>query len=64
MKKLLILTTALTTAAFAAQAGELTVMSWGGAYGAAQTEAHVKPWAAATGNDAIMLDSDNPATPI
>lgn len=64
MKKLLILTTALTTAAFAAQAQDLTVMSWGGAYGAAQTEAHVKPWAIATGNGAVMLDSDNPATPI
>ncbi len=64
MKKLLVLTTALSTVAFAAQAGDLTVMSWGGAYGAAQTEAHVKPWSAATGNGAVMLDSDNPATPI
>ena len=63
MKKLLILTTALTTVAFAARA-DITVMSWGGAYGAAQTEAHVKPWAAKTGIGAVMLDSDNPATPI
>lgn len=63
MKKLLVLSTLLSSVAFAAQA-ELTVMSWGGAYGAAQTEAHVKPWAAATGNGAVMLDSDNPATPI
>ena len=60
MKKILILSTALSSLAFAAHA-EVTVMSWGGAYGAAQTEAHVKPWAAATGNAAIMVDSDNPA---
>lgn len=63
MKKLLILTTALTFVSSAAMA-DLTVMSWGGAYGGAQTEAHVKPWAAATGNAAVMLDSDNPATPL
>lgn len=60
MKKMLILSTALTSLAFAAHA-DVTVMSWGGAYGEAQTEAHVKPWAAATGNAAIMVDSDNPA---
>ena len=45
MKKILILSTALTGFAFAANA-DVTVMSWGGAYGEAQTEAHVKPWAA------------------
>ena len=63
MKRLLILSTALTGMALAAQA-DVTVMSWGGAYGAAQTEAHVKPWAAATGNATIMVDSDNPAPAI
>ena len=63
MKKLLILTTALTAVACAAQA-DITVMSWGGAYGAAQNEAHVKPWSAKTGIGAVMIDSDNPATPI
>ena len=63
MKKLLILTTALTVVSYAAHA-DITVMSWGGAYGGAQTEAHVKPWAAKTGIGAVMLDSDNPATPI
>ena len=63
MKKLLILSTALTSFAFAAQA-DVTVMSWGGAYGEAQTEAHVKPWSAASGFAAKMTDSDNPATPI
>ena len=63
MKKTLILTTALVSFGFAAHA-DVTVMSWGGAYGAAQTEAHVKPWAAATGNAAVMVDADNPAQPI
>ncbi|MGQ0567444.1 MAG: ABC transporter substrate-binding protein [Gemmobacter sp.] len=60
MKKLLILSTALTMVGFAAKA-ELTVMSWGGAYGAAQTEAHVKPFAAKSGVATVMVDSDNPA---
>lgn len=64
MKKILILTTALTGFAVSASAQELTVMGWGGAYGAAQNEAHVKPWSAATGFPAKMIDSDNPATPI
>jgi putative spermidine/putrescine transport system substrate-binding protein len=63
MKKLLILSTALSMVGFAAHA-ELTVMSWGGAYGAAQTEAHVKPFAAKTGIATIMVDSDNPAPAI
>ena len=63
MKKLLILSTALTAVAFAAQA-DVTVMSWGGAYGEAQTEAHVKPWMAATGTATVMVDSDNPAPAI
>lgn len=60
MKKLLVLTTALTAIGFAASA-EVTVMSWGGAYGEAQTEAFVKPFIAATGTATIMVDSDNPA---
>ena len=63
MKKLLALSTALTVVAYAANA-DVTVMSWGGAYGAAQTEAHVKPFTAKTGIAATMTDSDNPATPI
>jgi putative spermidine/putrescine transport system substrate-binding protein len=64
MKKLLILSTALAGFAVQAHAAELTVMSWGGAYGAAQTEAHVKPWAAKSGFAAKMVDSDNPAQPV
>jgi putative spermidine/putrescine transport system substrate-binding protein len=58
--------------AVTASAQELTLMSWGGAYRAAQTEAlteaqteaHVKPFTAAPSMAAIMTDSDNPATPI
>ena len=63
MKKILILSTALTGMAFAAHA-DITVMSWGGAYGEAQTEAFVKPFIAATGKATVMVDADNPATPI
>lgn len=63
MKKILALTTALSMVGAAASA-EVVVMSWGGAYGAAQTEAHVKPFEKDTGIKATMQDSDNPATPI
>lgn len=63
MKKILIISTALSGFAFAADA-DITVMSWGGAYGGAQTEAHLKPFTAKTGIGAVMVDSDNPATPI
>jgi putative spermidine/putrescine transport system substrate-binding protein len=64
MKKLILATTALVAMSCAAQAAELTVMSWGGAYGEAQTEAHVKPFAAKSGFATKMVDSDNPAQPI
>ncbi|WP_431299165.1 ABC transporter substrate-binding protein [Tabrizicola sp. BL-A-41-H6] len=60
MKKLLALSTALTVVGYTAHA-DVVVMSWGGAYGEAQTEAHVKPWSAASGINATMVDSDNPA---
>ncbi len=63
MKKLLILSTALTVVGYAARA-DITVMSWGGAYGAAQNEAHVKPFAAKMGVGAAMIDNDNPGTAI
>jgi len=63
MKKILILSTALTGFAFTAHA-DITVMSWGGAYGEAQTEAFVKPFVAATGKATVMVDSDNPAPAI
>ena len=63
MKKILILSTALSSLSFAANA-DITVMSWGGAYGEAQTEAFVKPFAASTGKATVMVDSDNPAPAI
>ncbi len=59
MKKLLVLTTALTAVAFAARA-DVTVMSWGGAYTTSQVEAYHKPYTAATGKAVISMDSDNP----
>ncbi len=64
MKKLLILSTALTAAAFAASAQEVTVMSWGGAYTQSQVEAYHKPFSAETGIKVVSVDADNPATPI
>ncbi len=60
MKKLLILSTALTAVSFAAQA-DVTVMSWGGGYTTSQVEAYHKPFTAATGTAVVSVDSDNPA---
>ncbi len=48
----------------AVQAGEVNVMSWGGAYTKSQVEAYHKPWMAKTGNKVNSIDSPNPATPI
>ncbi|VDC33570.1 ABC transporter substrate-binding protein [Pseudogemmobacter humi] len=59
----LALATALGCAAFAAQA-DVTVMSWGGAYGFAQNEAHLKPFTEKTGIRTVMVDTDNAAGPI
>jgi putative spermidine/putrescine transport system substrate-binding protein len=64
MKKSLILTTALVGLATAAGAQELTVMSWGGAYGVSQVEAYNKPFAEMKGITVNMVDADNPATSI
>ena len=64
MKKILILSTALSGLALAAQAQEITVMSWGGAYSESQVEAYQKPFTAKTGIKVIALDADNPAVPI
>ncbi|PTX53468.1 putative spermidine/putrescine transport system substrate-binding protein [Gemmobacter caeni] len=63
MKKLLVLSTALTGMALPAVA-DVTVMSWGGAYGTSQTEAYIKPYSAETGVKVTMVDADNPATPV
>ncbi|MEL6573817.1 MAG: ABC transporter substrate-binding protein [Pseudomonadota bacterium] len=64
MKHTLTLTTALVVVAGHAWANDLTVMSWGGAYGNSQIEAYNKPFAEMTGKDIAMVDADNPATPI
>ncbi len=64
MKKILILTTALTGFAFGANAADLTVLSWGGAYTKSQVEAYGKPFTAKTGIKVNFVDADNPGTPI
>ncbi len=63
--KTILMATALTGVGFAAQAeGEVTVMSWGGAYTKSQVEAYHKPFTAEMGIKVNSIDSDNPATPI
>ncbi|MFT3855947.1 MAG: ABC transporter substrate-binding protein [Ilumatobacteraceae bacterium] len=66
MKKILILTSALSGLAFAAQAQntEVNVVSWGGAYEKSQVEAYNIPFAAETGIKVNMIAADNPATPL
>ncbi|KFE36610.1 ABC transporter substrate-binding protein [Thioclava atlantica] len=65
MKKLMILSTAIVgLTAAAAQAEEVTVLSWGGAYEKSQVEAYNKPFAEKTGITVNMEAADNPATPI
>ena len=58
--KLLLTATAVSAAMLtsAANADELTIMSWGGAYTISQTEAYYKPWMAATGHKINSVDSD------
>lgn len=64
MKRLLTLTTAMSVMAFTASAQEITVMSFGGAYGASQMEAYHKPYQAKTGVRINSVDADNPAIPL
>ncbi|MDO5621880.1 MAG: ABC transporter substrate-binding protein [Paracoccus sp. (in: a-proteobacteria)] len=64
LKKTLILTTAISGFAMAAQAQELNILDWGGAYGASHQVAYIKPYEAATGTKISVADADNPATPI
>jgi len=54
----------LSATAFTVNAGEITVMSWGGAYTKSQVEAYYKPWMAATGHKLKSVDAPNPAAPI
>ena len=46
----------LCLAATAASAGDLTIVSWGGAYTKSQTEAYFKPWMASTGHRILSED--------
>lgn len=64
MKRVLILSTALSALALPALAQEVVVMSWGGAYETSQVEAYNKPFEATTGIKVNMLAADNPATPL
>lgn len=66
MRKILIVTTALTAVAFSASAQnkEVNVVSWGGSYAKSQVEAYNKPFEAQTGIKVNMIDADNPATPL
>ncbi len=65
MKKVLFLTSALASFGLAATAQEeITIVSFGGAYGASQMEAYHKPYMAMTGIKINSVDADNPATPI
>ncbi len=52
----LIYVTGLCFAATAASAGDLTIVSWGGAYTKSQTEAYFKPWMARTGHRILSED--------
>ncbi|KAA0913294.1 ABC transporter substrate-binding protein [Aquicoccus porphyridii] len=62
--KSVLMATALSGVALGAQAQEVTVMSWGGAYTKSQVEAYHKPFTAETGIKINSVDADNPATPI
>lgn len=64
MKKAITLASAMSLLAGIATAEEITVMSWGGAYGRSQVEAYYKPFTAQTGIKVVGLDSDNPAIPL
>lgn len=66
MKRTLILTSALCSLAFAAQAQdkEVNVVSWGGAYEKSQVEAYNIPFTQKTGIKVNMMAADNPATPL
>ncbi len=50
--------------AVAAQAEEITVLSWGGQYEKSQVEAYAKPFTAATGIAVKTEAADNPAAPV
>ena len=47
---------ALVSGCFGGESGAITIVSWGGAYTKAQTEAYQKPWMAKTGNTIVSAD--------
>ena len=55
--KTLLATTALTVAAGAAMADDMTIVSWGGAYSKSQLKAYHEPYSAKTGVNIINDDS-------
>jgi len=59
-----VLVAGISLGAFGVSAGEITVMSWGGAYTKSQVEAYHKPWMAKTGHKLKSVDAPNPAAPI
>jgi len=59
-----VLVASISLGAVSVNAGEITVMSWGGAYTKSQVEAYHKPWMAKTGNKLKSVDAPNPAAPI
>lgn len=54
--KTLLASSAFALVASVATAGEITVVSWGGAYTKSQVEAYHKPWIAKTGNKIVSED--------
>jgi putative spermidine/putrescine transport system substrate-binding protein len=56
LKSILIGAVSAIAVAGAAQAGSITVVSWGGAYTKSQIEAYHKPWIALTGNQIVSED--------
>jgi putative spermidine/putrescine transport system substrate-binding protein len=56
LTKTLLAGSVLAFAASTAMAGEITVVSWGGAYTKSQVEAYHKPWIAQTGNSVVSED--------
>ena len=56
LTKTLLASSAFALVAGVATAGEITVVSWGGAYTKSQVEAYHKPWIAKTGNSIVSED--------
>lgn len=64
MKKTFFFSTAVAMLGTTAMANDAVLMSWGGSYGRSQIEAYIKPFQEQFGKTIVMVDSDNPATPI